>query len=113
MVAASDPKLTVHRPLLSQNLGIGVILDDFGTGNSSLSGLRLFSRGSLKDRPIPGKAECLVDRGTCDMVELIILLAHKLKLKVIAEGIESAKQWERLRELGCDLGQGYFFSQTS
>jgi len=41
------------------------------------------------------------------MVELIILLAHKLKLKVIAEGIESAKQWERLRELGCDLGQGY------
>jgi EAL domain-containing protein (putative c-di-GMP-specific phosphodiesterase class I) len=53
----------------------------------------------------------LVDRGTCDMVELIILLAHKLKLKVIAEGIESAKHWERLRDFGCDLGQGYFFSQ--
>jgi EAL domain-containing protein (putative c-di-GMP-specific phosphodiesterase class I) len=53
----------------------------------------------------------LADRGTSDMVELIILLAHKLKVKVIAEGIESIKHWERLREFGCDLGQGHFFSQ--
>jgi EAL domain-containing protein (putative c-di-GMP-specific phosphodiesterase class I) len=43
-------------------------------------------------------------------VELIILLAHKLKLKVIAEGIETAKHWEHLRDFGCNLGQGYFFS---
>jgi EAL domain-containing protein (putative c-di-GMP-specific phosphodiesterase class I) len=53
----------------------------------------------------------LVDRGTCDMVEMIILLAHKLKLQVIAEGIESVKHWDHLREVGCDFGQGYFFSQ--
>jgi EAL domain-containing protein (putative c-di-GMP-specific phosphodiesterase class I) len=53
----------------------------------------------------------LADRGTAEMVELIVLLGHKLKLKVIAEGIESAKHWDRLCEIGCDLGQGYFFSQ--
>jgi EAL domain-containing protein (putative c-di-GMP-specific phosphodiesterase class I) len=41
---------------------------------------------------------------------LIILLAHKLKLKAIAEGIESARQVEHLQTLGCDLGQGHFFS---
>jgi EAL domain-containing protein (putative c-di-GMP-specific phosphodiesterase class I) len=45
-----------------------------------------------------------------DTVELIILLAHKLKLKAIAEGIESARQFEYLQTLGCDLGQGHFFS---
>ena len=41
---------------------------------------------------------------------MIILLAHKLKLKVIAEAIESARQLDHLRQLGCELGQGYFFS---
>jgi len=44
-------------------------------------------------------------------VDLIILLAHKLKLRVIAEGIETTQQLGLLRELGCDLGQGYLFSQ--
>jgi hypothetical protein len=43
--------------------------------------------------------------------ELIVLLAHKLKLKVSAEGVETAKHWKCLRELGCDLGQWEFFSQ--
>jgi EAL domain-containing protein (putative c-di-GMP-specific phosphodiesterase class I) len=53
----------------------------------------------------------LLDRGTAETVELIILMAHKLKLKVIAEGIESATQLDHLHQLGCELGQGYFFSQ--
>jgi EAL domain-containing protein (putative c-di-GMP-specific phosphodiesterase class I) len=44
-------------------------------------------------------------------VELIILLAHKLRLKVIAEGIETAKQLDHLHQSGCELGQGYLFSQ--
>jgi diguanylate cyclase (GGDEF)-like protein/PAS domain S-box-containing protein len=109
-VAATDPKLTVTVLSYLKHLGVGVILDDFGTGNSSLSGLRLFPVEALKiDRSLI--SGMLVDRGTRDMVELIILLAHKLKLKVIAEGIESAKHWDVLCELGCDLGQGYFFSQ--
>ena len=109
-VAAADPKLTVTLLSYLKHLGIAVILDDFGTGSSSLSGLRQFPVEALKiDRSLIDGM--LVDRGTCDTVELIILLAHKMKLKVIAEGIESGKQLQHLQELGCDLGQGYLFSQ--
>ncbi|MGA9507355.1 MAG: bifunctional diguanylate cyclase/phosphodiesterase [Candidatus Sulfotelmatobacter sp.] len=108
-VAVTDLKLTVKVLSYLKQLGVAVILDDFGTGNSSLNALRLFPVEALKiDRSLIGSM--LADRGITDMVELIVLLAHKLKLKVIAEGIESAKHWERLGELGCDLGQGYFFS---
>jgi diguanylate cyclase (GGDEF)-like protein/PAS domain S-box-containing protein len=109
-VAAADPKHTVALLSSLKHLGIGAILDDFGSGNSSLSGLCQFPVQALKiDRSLIGAM--LTDRGTCATIELIILVAHKLKLKAIAEGIESAKHWERLRKLGCDLGQGYFFSQ--
>jgi diguanylate cyclase (GGDEF)-like protein/PAS domain S-box-containing protein len=109
-VAAAAPKRTVAVLSELKHLGIGVILDDFGTGNSSLNGLRQFPMQALKidQSLIRGM---LTDRGTCDTIELIVLLAHKLRLKVIAEGIETGKHWERLREMGCDLGQGYFFSQ--
>jgi diguanylate cyclase (GGDEF)-like protein/PAS domain S-box-containing protein len=106
-VAAGDAKLTVLSQL--KHLGVSVILDDFGSGSSSLSSLRQFPLEALKiDRSLVGGM--LLDCGACETVELIILLAHKLKFKVIAEGIESARQHDRLRELGCDLGQGYFFS---
>jgi EAL domain-containing protein (putative c-di-GMP-specific phosphodiesterase class I) len=109
-VAAADPKLTVTVLSYLKHLGIGVILDDFGTGNSSLSGLRQFPVEALKiDRSLIDGM--LADRATCDTVDLIILMTRKLKLKVIAEGIETTKQLERLRELGCYLGQGYLFSQ--
>jgi EAL domain-containing protein (putative c-di-GMP-specific phosphodiesterase class I) len=93
-----------------RRLGVTVILDDFGTGNSSLNGLRRLPVEALKiDRSLIGGM--LLDRGTAETVELIILMAHKLKLKVIAEGIESARQLDHLHQLGCELGQGYFFSQ--
>jgi diguanylate cyclase (GGDEF)-like protein/PAS domain S-box-containing protein len=109
-VAAADPKLTATVLSNLRQLRVGVILDDFGTGNSSLLGLRQFPVEALKiDRSLV--SGMLVDRGTRDTVELILLLAHKLKLKVIAEGIESGKQLECLQQLGCELGQGYFFSQ--
>jgi EAL domain-containing protein (putative c-di-GMP-specific phosphodiesterase class I) len=51
------------------------------------------------------------DRGACDMVKVIITLAHKMNPSVIAEGIETARQLERLGELGCEFGQRYYFSQ--
>jgi len=109
-VAASDPKLTATVVSHLKHLRVDVILDDFGTGISSLSGLRQFPVQALKiDRSLINGM--LTDRSTCETVELIILLAHKLRLKVIAEGVESTKQLNRLCELGCDLGQGYFFSQ--
>jgi EAL domain-containing protein (putative c-di-GMP-specific phosphodiesterase class I) len=51
------------------------------------------------------------DRSCSDLVEMIMTIAHKMGLRVIAEGIETARQFERLLELGCDFGQGYYFSQ--
>jgi diguanylate cyclase (GGDEF)-like protein/PAS domain S-box-containing protein len=108
-VASADTKLTFTVLSHLKQLGVSVILDDFGTGNSSLSGLRQLAVEALKiDRSLI--AGMLLDRSTCETVELIILLAHKLKLKVIAEGVESAKQLDHLQQLGCELGQGYFFS---
>jgi len=108
-VAAVDAKLTATVLAHLKQLRVGVILDDFGTGNSSLSGLRQFPVEALKiDRSLV--SEMLIDRGTCDTIELIILLSHKLKLKVIAEGVESIKQFDHLLHLGCELGQGNFFS---
>jgi len=88
-----------------------VILDDFGAGNSSLRGLRQYPMDALKiDRALVGGL--LLDRGACDAVELILLVAHKLKLKVIAEGIESLKQLDHLQALGCELGQGHLLSEA-
>ncbi|MGA9391348.1 MAG: EAL domain-containing protein, partial [Candidatus Sulfotelmatobacter sp.] len=109
-VVAADPKLTVTVLSYLKHLGVNVILDDFGAGNSALSILRQFPLEALKiDRSLINGM--LADRGAYDTVELIILIAHKLKLKVIAKGIESPKHCEHLRDSGCDLGQGYFFSQ--
>jgi diguanylate cyclase (GGDEF)-like protein/PAS domain S-box-containing protein len=109
-VAAADEKLASTVLSNLRRLGVGAVLDDFGTGNSSLNALRRLPVEALKiDRSLIGGM--LLDRGTAETVELIILLAHKLKLKVIAEGIESAKQLDHLHHLGCELGQGYFFSQ--
>ncbi len=109
-VAAADPKLTVTVLSHLKHMGIGVILDDFGTGMTSLRGLRQFPVDALKiDRSLV--REMQTDRATCDIVELIIALAHKMSLRVIAEGIETPRQLERLLELGCEFGQGYYFSQ--
>lgn len=109
-VAAADPKLTVTVLAHLKHLGIGVILDDFGTGSSSLCGLRRFPVDALKiDRSLI--QEMQQDRTASDMVEVIIALAHKMHLQVIAEGIETARQAERLRQIGCEFGQGYYFSQ--
>jgi diguanylate cyclase (GGDEF)-like protein/PAS domain S-box-containing protein len=92
-----------------RQLGVGMILDDFGIGDSSWNGLRQLPIRALKiDRTIV--REILTDRGARETAELILLLAHKLKLRVIAEGIESTKQLEILQQAGCELGQGYLFS---
>jgi diguanylate cyclase (GGDEF)-like protein/PAS domain S-box-containing protein len=109
-VAAADPKLTVSVLSQLKHLGIGVIFDDFGTGTTSLRGLREFRVEALKiDRSLV--RELLTDRVASDTVELITALARKMNLKAIAEGIETVRQAERLQELGCQYGQGYYFSQ--
>jgi diguanylate cyclase (GGDEF)-like protein/PAS domain S-box-containing protein len=109
-VAAADPQLTVTVLAHLKHMGIGVILDDFGVGSASLRGLRQFPVDALKiDRSLI--RDMLSDRAASDMIEVFITLAHKMNLKVIAEGIETARQVERLVELGCEFGQGYHFSQ--
>ena len=109
-VAAGDPRLTVTVLSHLKHMGIGVVLDDFGTGSASLRGLSQFPVDALKiDRSLV--REMQMDRSATDIVDLIITLAHKMALKVIASGIETPRQLERLVELGCECGQGYFFSQ--
>jgi diguanylate cyclase (GGDEF)-like protein/PAS domain S-box-containing protein len=109
-VAAADSKLTMTVLSHLKHMGIAVILDDFGVGSASLRALWQFPVEALKiDRALV--MEMQTDRGACDIIEMIILLAHKMNLRVVAEGVETTRQFERLRELGCELGQGYFFSQ--
>ncbi len=109
-IAASDPRLTVTLLSHLKLMGIEVILDDFGTGTTSLRRLREFPVDALKiDRSLV--REMQTDRATADIVEVIILLAHKMKLRTVAEGIETSRQLERLLELGCEFAQGYYFSQ--
>ena len=91
-------------------LGVQLSMDDFGTGYSSLSYLHRLPITTLKiDRsfitPLTEKAESAV------IVQTIILLANSLGLEVIAEGIETFEQLEKLREFGCGNGQGYFFAK--
>jgi len=109
-IADADPKLTITVLSHLKHLGIGVVLDDFGTGSMSLVGLTQFPVDALKiDRSLI--REMQTDRTASDIVELIMTMAHKMKYKVIAEGIETTRQLERLTELGCEYGQGYYFSQ--
>lgn len=109
-VVAADPRLTITLLAHLKHLGIGVVLDDFGTGSASLTGLRQFPVDVVKiDRSLV--REMQGDRAAADIVDLIITLAHKMNLKVVAEGVETARQAECLIELGCEYGQGYFFAQ--
>jgi len=93
-----------------QNLGVSVAIDDFGTGYSSFSYLKSLPVDTLKiDRSfikdIPS------DSTDMEITSAIIAVAHKLKLKVVAEGIETAEQQQFLLDEKCDLGQGYLFSK--
>lgn len=109
-VAAADPKLTSTVLAHLKHMGISVVLDDFGIGSASLSGLRQFPVDALKiDRSLVRQMQS--DRSAEDMIEVIITLAHKMKLQAIAEGIETVRQFQRLLELECEMGQGYYFSE--
>jgi diguanylate cyclase (GGDEF)-like protein/PAS domain S-box-containing protein len=109
-VASVDPKLTAAVLSKLKQLQVGVILDDFGTGHSSLLTLCQLPVEAVKiDRALINAM--LLDRTTAEVLEMILILAHKRKLKVIGEGIESARQMEHLKTLGCEFGQGYLFSQ--
>jgi diguanylate cyclase (GGDEF)-like protein len=90
-------------------MGVIVSIDDFGTGYSSMSYLRRFPIDKLKiDRSFINDMTTSADAAS--IVKAIISLAHGLRLKVVAEGVETAEQLQHLRELGCDQFQGFYRS---
>lgn len=90
--------------------GIQIALDDFGTGYSSLSYLKHYDIDYIKIDQVFVKN---LKPNSEDFVlcEAIIVMAHKLNMKVIAEGVETAEQLKLLQSIGCDFGQGYYFSR--
>jgi EAL domain-containing protein (putative c-di-GMP-specific phosphodiesterase class I) len=95
-----------------RSLGVGVVIDDFGTGYSALDYLKRFVVDGVKiDRSFisglgrPGPDEPIVTAA--------IAFAHALGLEVTGEGIETRAQLDRLAELGCDRGQGYFLGRPA
>ena len=90
-------------------MGVVVSIDDFGSGYTSMSYLRRFPIDKLKiDRSFI--CELTTNADAESIVKAIICLAHSLRLRVVAEGVETAAQLERLRELGCDQYQGFYRS---
>jgi len=95
-----------------QTLGVQLAIDDFGTGYSSLSYLRQLPAGTLKiDQSFVADVD--TDPASAAIVGAVITMAHALHLHVIAEGVERAGQAARLRLLGCDAAQGYFFARPA
>lgn len=91
-------------------MGVQVYIDDFGTGYSALSYLHQFPIDTLKiDRTFIERIQ--EDGGNTEVVRTIIALARELNLEVIAEGVETAVQFDFLKKLGCQGGQGFFIAR--
>jgi diguanylate cyclase len=104
-VAVSTATLTALK-----ELGLTLALDDFGTGYSSLRALQHFPVDVVKiDRSFIAPIEH--DPQEAAIVAAVISLSHALGLRTVAEGIESVPQVDRLRALGCDLAQGFYFAR--
>jgi diguanylate cyclase (GGDEF)-like protein len=107
---ASDPDRALEVLAQLRSVGVRLALDDFGTGYSSLANLRDLAVERLKiDRSFTqamseSHPDAVIVASTVD-------LAHQLGLEVVAEGVESQDAWERLRQMGCDLAQGYFLAR--
>ncbi len=106
----SDTHMTIARLEALRTLKVQIAIDDFGTGYSSLGYLRRFDVDILKiakdfvPHPDAGPDEWA-------FAHAIVALGRTLDLRIIAEGIEQRGQLERLRDLGCELGQGYLFAR--
>jgi EAL domain-containing protein (putative c-di-GMP-specific phosphodiesterase class I) len=106
-----ETSTTLTRLAAIRELGVRIAIDDFGTGYSSLGYLRRFRVDVLKiAREFVGPAERSEDWA---FAAAIVALGRTLDLTIVAEGIETAGQLERLRALGCELGQGYLFARPA
>lgn len=108
--AMEDVNRAVHILDELKSLGIRLAIDDFGTGFSSMSYLSRFPIDRLKiDQSFVRNLE--QDRAALEITAATILLGHKLGLEVVAEGVETEAQLQKLRELDCDQVQGFLFSK--
>jgi diguanylate cyclase (GGDEF)-like protein/PAS domain S-box-containing protein len=102
----TDP--TVMRKLQAlHDAGVALSLDDFGTGYCSVAFLKRYALDFLKIDP----SFLMEDDAGAALCDAVIALAHKLGIKVVAEGVENQRQQAQLLAAGCDFGQGYMFSQ--
>jgi EAL domain-containing protein (putative c-di-GMP-specific phosphodiesterase class I) len=108
-VLMADYELASRRLQQLKELGVRIAMDDFGTGYSSLSYLSRFPVDILKmDRSFLASNASPQAEG---LAAAIVALGESLKLEVVAEGIELSGQYQALRDLGCDLGQGFFIAR--
>jgi EAL domain-containing protein (putative c-di-GMP-specific phosphodiesterase class I) len=106
----SDPEESIAILEQLSSMGVLVSVDDFGTGYSSMSYLRRFPIDKLKiDRVFISEIASRPEDAS--IVRAIVSLAHSLRLKVVAEGVETPAQLEFLKAVGCDEYQGYHFSR--
>jgi PAS domain S-box-containing protein len=111
-IAMGDAEKSGHVLAHLKALGVRLSIDDFGTGYSSLSRLRRIPVDTLKiDRAFISNMDR--DPESREIVRIIIMLAHNLGLKVVAEGTETEGQVNLLKQLNCEMAQGYFFSQPA
>ncbi|MBU0909381.1 MAG: EAL domain-containing protein [Proteobacteria bacterium] len=105
-----DPERALEILTRLDKMGIRISIDDFGTGYSSLAYLKRMPASEVKiDKSFV--LDMLVDENDAAIVQATIDLAHNLGMKVVAEGVENKETAERLKELGCDILQGYYFSK--
>ncbi|TMV50880.1 EAL domain-containing protein [Paenibacillus mesophilus] len=107
---AMDVMRTIPALTNLKGLGIQISIDDFGTGYSSLSYLKRFPIDKIKIDKSFVRDLADPDNNDTAIVSAIVAVAHHMKLKVIAEGVETEDQLEYLRRQKCDLLQGYYFS---
>ena len=106
----SDPAAAVAALESWRALGLGISIDDYGTGQSSLGYLQTLPATELKiDKSFVQTIAS--DRRNAIMVRSTVALAHELGMKVVAEGIENAECLQTLAEIGCDTGQGFFIGK--
>jgi len=111
-IAMGDAEKSGHVLAQLKALGVRLSVDDFGTGYSSLSRLRRIPVDTLKiDRAFIMNMD--TDPENREIVRTIIMLAHNLGLKVVAEGTETEKHIDQLKELHCEMAQGYYFSKPA